>query len=326
MRSPIVAEPPRIRPLERVLFLKRVSWLAGLPAPDLAVVGDRAREQAWGRGAAVLRPGQPVGVIHLVVEGRLRVRRGERVLGHAGPGDAVGARLMLAADAAGLEAVAEVESLTLALDHEAFLDVLEERFAIYRGLLRQTCRELVSVFLRSPAEAAPAPPPPASSRPPGAGLDDLVERILLLRCRAPFEACSINALAELSQRLEEVRLPAGSVVWRRGDRPERMMFVASGRLRCEPAAPGGAFHLGPGQPIGTLELLGDRPRWFDLVVEEPVTALAGRAEQLLDLFEDNVDMGLAFLAHLMRLLVRLEERVAGGVPTAWAGGGEGEGG
>ncbi len=324
MKTPIVAEPPRIRPLERVLFLKRVSWLAGLPAPDLAVVGDHARERAWSRGAVVLRPGQPVGVTHLVVEGRLQVRRGERVLGHAGPGDAVGARLMLAGDGAGLEAVAEVESLTLALDREAFLDVLEDRFAIYRGLLRQTCRELVSVFLRSPDEAAPAPPPPASST--GAGLDDLVERILLLRRRPPFEACSINALAELSQRLEEVRFPAGTVVWRRGDRPERQMFVASGRLRCEPAAPGGAFHLGPGQPIGTLELLGDQPRWFDLVVEEPVTALAGRAEQLLDLLEDNVDMGLALLAHLMRLLVGLEERVAGGVPMTWARGGEGEGG
>lgn len=325
MRPPVVVEPPRIRPVERVLFLKRVSWLAGLPAPDLAVVGDHARERAWKRGAVVLRPGEPVGVIHLVVEGRLAVRRGGRVLGHAGPGDTVGARLMLAEDAAGLEAVAQADALTLALDREAFLDVLEDRFAIYRGLLRQTCRELVALFLRSPAEAAPAPPPAGAARPPGAELD-LVERIVLLRAGAPFEACSINALAELSQRLEEVRLPPGSVVWRRGDRPDRGMFVASGRLRCEPAAREAAFRIGPGQPIGTLELLGDLPRWYDLVVEEPVTALAGEAEQLVDLFEDNVDMGLAFLAHLMRLLVRLEERVARGGEASWAEGGEGEGG
>ncbi len=318
MRSPDVLAPPRIRPLERVLFLKRVSWLAGLPAPDLAVVGDHAREHAWKRGAVVLRPGAPVGVLHLVVEGRLEVRRGGRVLGQAGPGDTVGTRLMLAEDAAGLEVVALADALTLALDREAFLDVLEDRYAIYRGLLRQTCRELVALFLRSPAEAAPAPPPAGAARPSDAELD-LVERIVLLRARRPFEACSINALAELSQRLEEVRLPAGTVAWRRGDRADRLMFVASGRLRCEPAAREATFHIGPGQPIGTMELLGDVPRWFDLVVEEPVTALVGEAEQLLDLFEDNVDMGLAFLAHLTRLLVRLGERVAGLDPASGEG-------
>lgn len=312
MRPPDLLEPPRVRPVERVLFLKRVPWLAGLPGPVLAVVGEHADEHHWRRGAAVMRAGAPVGTLHLVVEGRLEVRRGGRLLGQAGPGETVGTRSMLAEDAAGLDVVAATDALTLALDRESFLDVLEDHHVIFRSVLRQTCRELVTLFLRRPGEAAPAepaPPPAGAAPPPGAALG-LVDRIVLLRARKPFEACSINALAELSQRLEEVRLPAGAVAWRRGDRADRLMFVARGRLRCEPAAREATFRIGPGQPIGTMELLGDVPRWFDLVVEEPVTALAGQAEQLLDLFEDNVDMGLAFLAHLMRLLVWLEERVA----------------
>jgi len=89
-----------------------------------------------------------------------------------------------------------------------------------------------------------------------------------------------------------------------------MMFVASGRVRCDPPGRDLSFRIGPGQPIGTLELLGEQPRFYDAVVEEAGAALAGEVEELLDLFEDNVDMGLVFLAHLARLAVEIQERVA----------------
>jgi CRP-like cAMP-binding protein len=305
----MMGDPPRIRPVERMLFLKRIPWLAELAARDLAILGDNARERFWARGAAVLHAGELVGAVHLVVYGRVRLRRRGRELGCAAAGSAVGARLLLAEDAAGLDAVAERDTLTLALDRESFLDVLEERFAIFRGALRETCRELVALFLRNPADAAPTQGPTEPRLPLGRELD-LVERIVLLRSRPPFEVCSINALAELSQRLEEVRLPQGTVLWRRGDRPDRMMFVASGRVRCDPPGRDLSFHIGPGQPIGTLELLGEQPRFYDAVVEEPGTALEGEVEELLDLFEDNVDMGLVFLGHLARLAVEIQERVA----------------
>jgi CRP-like cAMP-binding protein len=305
----MAVEPARIRPVERMLFLKRISWLSSLPARDLAVLADHAREQFWPKGATLLRAGEPVGAVHLVVEGRVKLRRRGRELGVAGVGAAVGARLLLAEDADGLEAVTEEDTLTLGLDRESFLDVLEERFPIYRGALRETCRELVEIFKVNPVEAAPAPPVPVPSLSPSPELG-LVERLVLLRSRPPFEAISINALAELSQRLEEVPLPRGAVLWRCGERSDRMLFVASGLVRCEPAECGRAFRIGPGQPIGTLELLAELPRWFEAVVEQPGSALAGGAEQLLDLFEDNVDMGLTFLAHLTKVAVELEERAA----------------
>jgi CRP-like cAMP-binding protein len=304
----MMGDPPRIRPVERVLFLKKIPWLAELSAADLGILADHARERSWPRGAALLRAGEPVDTMHLVVGGRVRLWRRGRELGCAAPGSAVGERLLLAGDVAGLEAVAEGDTLTLALDRESFLDVLEERFAIFRGALRETCRELVELFRQQPAEAAPSRVP--EPRPPLGRELDLVERIVLLRSQPPFEVCSINALAELSQRLEEVRLPQGTVLWRRGDRPDRMMFVASGQVRCDLPGRNRSFRIGPGQPIGTLELLGEELRYYDAVVEEAGTALAGDVEQLLDLFEDNVDMGLVFLAHLARLAVGLQERIA----------------
>lgn len=305
----MILEPPRIRPVERVLFLMRIRWLAGLPPAELQLLADQARERSWPRGAELLRAGEPVGAVHLVVEGLVRLRRRGRELGCAAPGAAIGTRLLLSEDAAGVEAVALSDTVTLAVDRETFLDVLEERFALFRAALRETCHELVELFQRNPLEAAPAPPATDPRTAPGRTLD-LVDRIVLLRSRPPFEAGSINALAELSQRLEEVQLPAGALLWRREEHAERMMFVAGGRVRCEPAQREATFTIGRGQPIGTLELLADEPRWYDAVVEEPATALVGGAEQLLDVFEDNVDMGILLLTHLTRSAVELEERVA----------------
>jgi CRP-like cAMP-binding protein len=293
--------------VERLLFLKRIPWLAGLAAGDLAAIGDHARERFWRRGDVLLRAGEPVGAVHVVLEGRVRLRRRGRELGCSSAGSVVGGPLLLADDPAGLDAVAVVDTRTLAIDRESSLDILDERFEIYRGALRETCRELVEMFARNPEEAAPAPA--ALHAPPARDLD-FVERIILLRSRPPFEACSINALAELSQRLEEVPLPAGAVLWRRGDPAERMMFIVSGRVRCEPVERDRAFRVGAGQPVGTLELLGEQPRWYEGVVEEGGTALAGSAEQLLDLFEDNVDMGITFLSYLTRLMLEQRERAA----------------
>jgi CRP-like cAMP-binding protein len=320
-------EPPRIGTVERVLFLKRIPWLSGLDAHDLATLAEYARERPWSRGAVLLRAGEPVGAMHFVVDGRVKLRRRGRELGCATAGSAIGATLLLAEDAAGLDAVADGDTLTLALERESFLDVLEERFAIFRGVLRETARELVALFVRNPIEAAPAPVVRGEEpRLPIEGELDLVDRIVLLRSRRPFEAGSINALAELSQRLDDVRLPAGTVLWRRADRADRMMFVASGRVRCEPPEREAAFWMGPGQPLGTLELLGELPRWYDAVVEEAATVLEGEVEELLDVFEDNVDMGLVFLAYLTRSTVELQERIAereGSLSTLFGCGGTG---
>lgn len=301
----MVVEPSHVLPVARLLLLKRISWLAGLSTTDLAAIGDHAQDRFWPRGSVLLRAGETVGAVHVLIEGRVRLRRRGRDLGCTAAGTVIGASLLLADDAEGLEAVAETDALTLAIDRESALDILDERFEIYRGALRETCRELVEIFVSSPGEAAPAPV--ALPAAPAHDLD-LVERIVLVRSRPPFEACSINAIAELSLRLEEVPLPAGTVLWRRGDRAERMLFVASGSVRCEPAEQG--FRVGPGQPLGTLELLGELPRWYDAEVEVAGTALGGAGEQLLDLFEDNVDMGITFLSYLTRGLIEQQERAA----------------
>jgi len=307
--GPVQAQAPRLGRVERLLFLRRVPGLASLPAADLGVLGAYARERRTPRGAALLRAGEPVGAIHFLLEGRVRMRRRGRELGVAERGAVLGAGLLLARDEAGLEAVAESEVLTLELDRESLLDALEERFGIFRSTLREVSRELVQLLAENPAEAAPeavpADPPPLAD-----GEIDLADRIRLLRRRPPFQACSIDALAEMVQRAEEVRLPAGHALWREGDRASLVLLVVSGAIRCAPPRCRAPFRVGPGQSMGALEVLAGVPRWYDAVVEEPVLALRGDVEHLLDVLEDNVDMGVEFLSFLARTSVRVHERIA----------------
>jgi CRP-like cAMP-binding protein len=308
--------------MRRVLFLKRLPLLAELHTSDLALLAEGLEEHFSPRGTVLLRAGEPVRAIHFVLQGRVRVARRGRELGFADAGSVIGGGLLLAQDADGLEAVAEADTTSLSLGREAILDALEERFEIFLRILREPCRELVGLFQRFPGEAAP--PAPARPPPPLSGRDlGLVERIVLLG-RMPLWAYSLDALAELSQRLEEVRRPQGSVLWRSGERATRMLFVASGRVRCELPGAGGTFLVGPGQPLGAVEALGQLPRWHDAIAEEPVTALEGDVDELVDVLEDDAENGLGLLSHLVKHSVEILERAGGsGEPLRRLVGGEG---
>lgn len=300
---------PRLGPVERLLFLRRIPELGSLRVTDLAFLGEQFREHFTPRGGVLLRAGEQVAAMHVLLEGRVRLRRHGRELGIAGRGALVGSALLLARDEDGLEAVAEDDTVTLALDRESLLDALEERFGIFRSALRGVSRELVALLAEHPAEAAPEIVP-ATLHGFTEGDIDLADRILLLRSRPPFQACSIDALAELAQRTEEVRLPEGHALWRVGDHAVQTLFLVRGAVRCSPPGSQAPFRLGAGQSLGALEVLADVPRWYDAVVEEPVLALQGELEHVLDVLEDNVDMGVEFLSFLARSTVRVRERIA----------------
>jgi CRP-like cAMP-binding protein len=301
--------------VERLLLLRRVRGLASLPPADLAVLADSARERFAARGTALLRAGEPVRAVHLVLEGRVRTRRHGRELELAERGAAVGGDLLLARDPAGLDAIAVTDAVTLELDRESLLDALEDRFGIFASVLREISRELVELLVANGAGAVPAAPPRRAPAPPE-GEIDLADRILLLRSRTPFEPCSIDALASVAERAEELRLPVGEPLWRAGDSAAHTLVVVRGAVRC--AARGGApFRLGAGENLGALEALAGLPRWHDAVVEEPLVALRADVEHVLDVLEDHADVGVQVLSDLARTSVDLHERLA--APDAGAG-------
>lgn len=296
------------RHFERVLFLRKLDLLRDLPSSDLLLLAEFARERVFPRGEALLRRGEPVGALHFVIAGRVELRRGETPVGLAGPGSGVGGLGLLARDDEGIEALAAVDTLTLELEADAFFDVLEDRFSLFRHVLREVSRlsivQMVTGGVRRGRAPAHVPVSVPSRR------LDLVERLQLLRRMAPFTGSSINSLADLSRSLAEARYERGARLWSEGEPSGAVLLVVDGVIECASAGSGVHFHAVPGQALGSHESIASLPRWFDAVALTPLLALQGQSDELLDVFEDNFRMGVDFLSAVVRDLLRQIEHHA----------------
>jgi CRP-like cAMP-binding protein len=291
--------------VERILSLHKIPVLGTLPSSDLALVAEIARERFFAKGSVLFREGEPVQAVQVVVEGAVHISRKGRLVGHAGPGSAVGGIGVLARDEEGIQAVADDDTLTLEIGADALFELLEDQFSLFHHVLREVCLQMISVVSRFPAAIEQLPPlaPPVAH---GAGDLDLVGRIMFLREAEIFARASIDALAELSRGMAEARFEAGQTVWTVGEPSGWVLVILEGSLSCTTAA-GYRFRLGPGTPPGGLEATADAPRWYTGVAETPILALHGRMEWVLDLFEDNFDMGMDYLAVLAKRLLELME-------------------
>jgi CRP-like cAMP-binding protein len=293
--------------VERILSLKKIPMLAGLSPEDLAAVADFGQERFFPKGGVLLREGEPIPALYGLLDGRVHLARRGRLLGHVTSGGFVGGAAMFARDPEGLGAVAETDTLAVELQADATLEIFEDHFPILRHVLREVCGWLVDLVAQLPAhlypELFPGPPGP---RTPAADLD-LVERILFLHQMPLFSRSGIDALAELSRGMVEAVFPPGARLWKEGDPSGMVMLVVTGTVACTARGEDVAFALGPGASMGSVESMAERPRWHGAVTQTDVTVLQGHIEELLDVFEDNFDMAMDYLAFMARAQIRILE-------------------
>jgi CRP-like cAMP-binding protein len=297
-----------IGPVERLLHFKRSTALGGLGAAELAVIAEHARERRFRNGEAVLREGEPAAALHVVVDGKVHVARRGRVLGHGGPGAVAGGFAIFARDPEGIEAVAEAETLTLEIDVDTLHEIFEDHFSVLHHVLRLVCSQLVDTFAERPGEMQRAL---STVRPTEQAPRELdyVQRIFYLRRVPVFARCSINALSELSRGLNEMTWEAGTPLWTAGEPSGSVLLVVSGLALC--TTPGGVvFVAGGGSPLGAIESVAERPRFFGATAETRLVALQGTVETMIDVFEDNFEMAMDYLAGMAHLLLGVHERAA----------------
>jgi CRP-like cAMP-binding protein len=297
-------EAPRVvPPLERLLHLKRIPLLSGLPASEVAALAEAAGERFLPKGSVVAREGDPGSTMHFVVEGALaNFRRGIRV-GVVRPGAGIGGLTVLAREGVASHVVAEEDTLTLEIDADTLAELLEDRFPILQHLLREVSRQALELLRRHRLDPTVFFPVPPSDLAAGAGLD-LVDRLLLLRRMPVFERTSITALAELARTMANVRFEPGTVLWHEGEPAHGILLLSSGSVQTTGSG-GVGFRAGPGFPLGALEAVGQVPRWYEARVSAPVLALQGQTDVLVDLFEDSFEMATDYLALVARATLRI---------------------
>jgi CRP-like cAMP-binding protein len=134
-----------------------------------------------------------------------------------------------------------------------------------------------------------------------------LERALFLKAQPYLEGLPSRAIAGLAEYSEERSFKPGDVVYRAGEAPDRVYFLASGSVRTEyPGAP--PFELEAPCGIGIIEhLVGSRVPPAVSAIRETF-ALSVRAAELFQLIEDDFGHYATLTRGLSRALL---EELAG---------------
>ncbi|HYR20147.1 MAG TPA: cyclic nucleotide-binding domain-containing protein [Myxococcales bacterium] len=131
-----------ITTVEKVLFLKSVDLFRGLAGEELATIAEIAEAQALAAGEPVLAEGEPGDALYLVVEGALKVHRGEKQLAQLGIRDVFGEMAMLDPEPRSASVTVVKDTVLLKIGRDDFRDILQERPEIGIGLIQVLSRRL----------------------------------------------------------------------------------------------------------------------------------------------------------------------------------------
>jgi CRP-like cAMP-binding protein len=309
---------PALSIFEKMLHLRRgqVGWPSiAVSAGQLSILAGQMRDRSFTAGAVLLREGEAPAAAYSIVRGRVRVSRRGQVLGDVGPGAAVGIGGIVSRDALGLGAVAETDVLALELDREVLVDIFEDQFSLLLEAIQAYSRrhlERIRSLKEMPDQLPPLRPQPALP-----DELDFVERLLLLKkSEGPFAHSSIDALTAIAERTRHRSIEPGTTLWREGDRAGTACLIISGSVRCTASRDGGRieFRAGGGTAIGALESIAWQHRWHDAVADTRVEVLDTDVDDLIDVFEDNVEMATDFLAWVSSAALTLIETSFGPGP------------
>ena len=127
-----------------------------------------------------------------------------------------------------------------------------------------------------------------------------------------------NLSAEERERLRPMVLirayEQGEELFREGDPATRLHFILGGRVKIVKGAPDGREIileiLGPGDPVGAVAVLEDRPLPASAIPLEPISVLTLPAGEFFGLMEANPRLVRGLLLGLTRRLMELTRRLA----------------
>jgi CRP-like cAMP-binding protein len=300
-------EPIELGLVQRIHALRSLWGNAALSTSTLAAVAAHTTAVRIPAGAVLGRDGEAVRVTYAMIEGEVRGSRDGRSIGTFGPRSVVGMIPVLARDPRGFDYVATRDSTALALAADDLLEMIEDHFELMYAALRALAADAIALRLGLPDAGFSGKLRPSIECP--ARPLDLIERLLYLRQTFGFHESHIDALAEFARAAVEVRHAAGEKLWSAGDRSTHMLILICGQVRATDAD-GRALSFGPGDLVGSLDMMAGMPRWFDITVRQDLVALSLDGDLLVDIWEDQPELGFDFLRILGAMLVSLRERTA----------------
>lgn len=284
-----------VGPLDRILYLRSLPSIGEVSTEDLASMAEYLQERTFRKGQALIPGDRPVGSIHFVVSGMVRAKFRGVTVGVVEPPEGVGLNGFLSRQPSGYEAIAEVDTRTLAIDTDAVVGILEDRFALMYGWIRQLAAQLLDAHELLPQstkelvnDEGDGPTTPL----------DLVERLVRMSTHGAFTNSNLDAVMAVARRQVERRWQAGERIWNEGDPSDCGFVIRHGRVRCWSNSGDRSFGGGPGFGLGFLEGFAGVPRPVNAEAETEVVALIDQISTIVDVLEDNSDMAFDLSASL----------------------------
>jgi CRP-like cAMP-binding protein len=137
--------------IEKVAILKSINIFAETPDYVLASVAAITDELDVLPGETLIREGEYGDCMYILVDGQVRVHRGERTILTLGPGKSVGELAVLDPEPRSASVTALAETHLFRIERAAFDEVMADRPEIARGVIQALCQRLRMTTAAQPA-------------------------------------------------------------------------------------------------------------------------------------------------------------------------------
>lgn len=141
--------------LEKVIFLQNVEVFAEIPSEQLSHMAAIAEELGFSAGDSVYDIDDPSDALYVVLEGSVRLHRGEEEITVAGTSEPFGTWALFDNTPRVATATAVDEVKVLCIDREDFLDLLSDHVQITEGVLKSLVGRLRGLLDRVGTDLGP---------------------------------------------------------------------------------------------------------------------------------------------------------------------------
>jgi CRP/FNR family transcriptional regulator, cyclic AMP receptor protein len=131
-----------ISTVEKVLFLKSIDLFSQIPGEDLVRVAQIAEEVDFEPKEAVMNEGEIGDSMYLIVDGRVQVYKGARLIVELGERECVGEMAILDSEPRSATVRASTQVSALKIEREDFYDLMTEKQEIAQGIIKVLTRRL----------------------------------------------------------------------------------------------------------------------------------------------------------------------------------------
>ncbi|MCC6810106.1 MAG: cyclic nucleotide-binding domain-containing protein [Deltaproteobacteria bacterium] len=125
-----------ISTVEKVLFLKSVPLFKEIPGEELAQIAQIADEIEFQSDENVFKEGEIGEAMYIVLEGKVRIHRGEKVLTELGERECFGEMSILDSEPRSASVTALKELTALKIQREDFAEILAQKSEIAHGIIK----------------------------------------------------------------------------------------------------------------------------------------------------------------------------------------------